>query len=106
MVPASLVGYIETSSSGILNLIKELNKHQLEAVHGVDVHQDLTSLSTVVIFLKKNVGNNIQGSFPDLWSAVNDLSAQKKTRLKLDILETYADIPLLVPTLVRYPEML
>ena len=23
--------------------------------------------------LKKNVGNNIQGSFPDLWSAVNDL---------------------------------
>ena len=23
--------------------------------------------------LKQNVGNNIQGSFPDLWSAMNDL---------------------------------
>ena len=23
--------------------------------------------------LKQNVGNNIQGSFPDLWSSVNDI---------------------------------
>ena len=60
-------------SSGTLNIIKELKQYQLEAVRGADIHQDLTSLSTRVIVLKQNVGNNIQGSFLDLWSAVNDI---------------------------------
>ena len=71
MVHASLVGCIDTLSSVILNLIKELKQDPLEAVLGADVHQDLTILSTGVMFLKKNVGNNIQGSFPDIWSDVN-----------------------------------
>ena len=73
MVPASLVGYIETLSSGTLNLIKELNQDQLKELHGAGLHQDLTSLSTGVIVLKKNVGNNIQGSLIDLRIAVNDI---------------------------------
>ena len=71
MVHASLVGCIDTLSSVILNLIKELKQDPLEAVLGADVHQDLTILITGVIFLKQNVGNNIQGSFPDIWSDVN-----------------------------------
>ena len=61
MVPASLVVNIEKLSSGHLNLIKELNQDQLEAVRGADVHQYLTSQSTGVMVLKKNSGNNIQG---------------------------------------------
>ena len=71
--PSSLVGYIETFSSGTLNLIKELNQYQLEVVRGSDVYQDLKKLSAGVMVLKKTVGNDIQGSFPDLWSSVNDL---------------------------------
>ena len=71
MVHASLVGCIDTLSSVILNLIKELKQDPLEAVLGADVHQDLKFLSTGVMFLKQNVGNNIQGSFPDIWSDVN-----------------------------------
>ena len=73
MVPETLAGYIEISISGNINLIKELNQDQLEAVSGEDVHPYITSLSTGVMGLKQNVGNNIQGSFPDLWSAMNDL---------------------------------
>ena len=72
MVTATFVGYIDTLSSGTLNLIKKLNQDQVEAFHGADVHQYLTILSTGVMVLNKNVGNNIQGSFPYLWSAVND----------------------------------
>ena len=64
MVPARLVGYIDTLSSVTLNLIKELGQYQLEVVRGAYLHQELTSLSIGVIFLRKNVGNNIQGSFP------------------------------------------
>ena len=73
MFPASLVHYIEKLSFGTLNIIKELKQYQLEAIRGADVHQYLTSLNAGVIFLKQNMGNNIQGSFPDLWSAVNDI---------------------------------
>ena len=82
MVPASLVSYIETLSSGTLNLIKELNQYYLEEVCGADVYQDLTSLSTGVMSLKKNVGNNIESYFPDLWIAVNDL---KRTFIKYGV---------------------
>ena len=67
------MGNIETLSSGTLNFIKELNQDQLETVRGADVHQYLTSLSNGVMLLKKNISNNIQGYFPDLWSAVNDI---------------------------------
>ena len=73
MVPASLVGYIEKLSSGTLNLIKYLKQDQLESVCGADIHQDLMSLSTGLMVLKQNVGNNIQGYFLTLWSAVNIL---------------------------------
>ena len=73
MVPKTLVSYIETFSSGTLNLIKELSQDQVEAVRGADERQDLTSLSTRLTFLKKNVSNNIQGSFPNFWSAVDDI---------------------------------
>ena len=35
---ASLVSYIETLSSGTLNLVKEFNQDQLEAVCGTQLH--------------------------------------------------------------------
>ena len=73
MIPEILVGYIQTLSSGNIHFIKYLRLDQLELVRGAYVHQELTSLSTGVMVLKKNVGNNIQGSFPDLWSAVNNI---------------------------------
>ena len=53
MVPTSLVGYIETLDYGALKIIKELKQDRLEAVFGADVHQELITLSTGVIVLKK-----------------------------------------------------
>ena len=73
MIPEILVGYIQTLSSGNIHFIKYLGLDQLELVRGAYVHQELTSLSTGVMVLKKNMGNNIQGYFHDLWNAVNDL---------------------------------
>ena len=42
-------------------------------VFDADVHQDLTSLSTGVMVLKKKFVNRIQFSFPGFWGAVNDI---------------------------------
>jgi hypothetical protein len=87
IVPEDLISYIENLSDITKNLFTEIEdvKSSLKDFATLsDVSSDLTDVSSALTGLKLILGNNKGSVYPDVWTAINDLSTEQSNTLTLN----------------------